>query len=104
MQAEAAERSLFILILTYVKPLTEVDRLLEAHRSYLMRYYEQGDFLLSGAQKPRVGGVILARAENRTQIENIVQNDPFLREGVAQYNIVECLPSRVAAGLEQMLA
>jgi len=59
--ATSEDRSLFALILTYIKPLEEVDRLGEAHRAYLNRYYEQGNFLTSGAQKPRVGGFILAR-------------------------------------------
>jgi uncharacterized protein YciI len=104
MQADATQRSLFILTLTYIKPLTEVERLLEAHRSYLMRNYERGIFLMSGAQKPRVGGFILARAESREQIANLIQDDPFLKEDVARYEIMECLPSRFAAGLEHILA
>lgn len=104
MQTDAIQRSLFVLTLTYIKPLSEVERLLEAHRSYLTRNYEQGIFLMSGPQNPRVGGFILAKAENRMQIEDIIQNDPFLQEGVAQYEIMECLPSRFAAGLEHILA
>jgi|SRR6266700_5015708 uncharacterized protein YciI len=103
MPASQEKRSLFALILTYIKPLEEVDRLVEAHRVYLRRYYEQGNFLTSGAQKPRTGGFILARAESKAQIENIIANDPFLSDGVAHYDIVEFLPSSFAPGFEQLL-
>lgn len=102
MPANPENRSLFALILTYIKPLEEVDRLIEPHRAYLRHYYEQGNFLVSGAQKPRTGGFILSRAESKAQIESIIANDPFLSEGVARYDIVEFQPSSIAPGLEQL--
>jgi uncharacterized protein YciI len=104
MQSLPAERSLFLLLLTYVKPLDEVDRLLVHHRSYLDRHYTAGHFLISGRQEPRTGGVILAQAENREQIHLIIAEDPFLTEGVAEYHIVEFHPSLYALGFEQLLS
>ena len=50
---------MFIAILTYKKPLEEVDRFLQAHRDYLTEHYTAGDFITSGPQTPRVGGVIM---------------------------------------------
>lgn len=47
---------MFIAILTYKKPLCEVDRFLQAHREYLTKHYAVGDFIASGPQTPRVGG------------------------------------------------
>ena len=52
---------MFIAILTYKKPLSEVDRFLQAHREYLAKHYAAGDFIASGPQTPRVGGVIMIR-------------------------------------------
>ena len=54
--------------------------------------------------EPRAGGVILARAESKTQIESIIANDPFLIAEVARYTIVEFHPTRAAAGLEPLLS
>ena len=45
---------MFIAILTYKKPLEEVDRYLQAHRDYLAEHYATGDFIMSGPQTPRV--------------------------------------------------
>ncbi len=39
---------MFIAILTYKKPLEEVDRFLQAHRDYLTEHYTAGDFITSG--------------------------------------------------------
>jgi uncharacterized protein YciI len=54
--------------------------------------------LLSGRKEPR-DGVILARAESRARIEAIVRDDPFHRHALAEYEIVEFVPSRSAPHL-----
>ena len=68
---------MFIAILTYRKPLSEVDKFLAAHREYLTKHYAAGDFIASGPQTPRVGGVILMKAESRAEINSIIEQDPF---------------------------
>ncbi len=103
MQTPSEKRNLFALTLTYIKPLTEIDRLRDGHRAYLTRYYDQGVFLVSGAQEPRKGGFILARAGNKAELERLIQDDPFLSEGAAQYTIVEFRPTTFAPGLENLL-
>ncbi len=55
---------MFIAILTYIKPLEEVDSFLQAHRDYLSEHYSAGDFIASGPQNPRVGGVIMIKASD----------------------------------------
>lgn len=84
---------MFIAILTYKKPLEEVDRFLQAHRDYLTEHYTAGDFITSGPQTPRVGGVIMMKAENRTAVDTIITQDPFYINGIADYQIVEFTPT-----------
>ena len=84
---------MFIAILTYKKPLEEVDRYLQAHRDYLAEHYAAGDFIMSGPQTPRVGGVIVMRAENRSVVDTIIAQDPFKTNGIADYQIVEFTPT-----------
>lgn len=84
---------MFIAILTYKKPLSEVDRFLAAHCEYLAKHYDAGDFVASGPQKPRVGGVIMIKAENRTTVDAIIAQDPFYINDIADYQIVEFTPT-----------
>ncbi len=84
---------MFIAILTYKKPLEEVDRFLRAHREYLAKHYAAGDFIASGPQTPRVGGVIMIKANDRTAVEAIIAQDPFNINGIADYQIVEFTPT-----------
>lgn len=84
---------MFIAILTYKKPLCEVDRFLQAHREYLAKHYAAGDFIMSGPQNPRVGGVIMIKAESRIAVDAIIAQDPFNINGIANYQIVEFTPT-----------
>lgn len=84
---------MFIAILTYKKPLEEVDRFLQAHRDYLAKHYAVGDFIASGPQTPRVGGVIMIKADNRATVDAIIANDPFNINRIAEYQIVEFTPT-----------
>ena len=80
---------MFIAILTYKKPLSEVDKFLAAHREYLAEHYAAGDFIASGPQIPRVGGVIMIKADNRAAVDSIIAQDPFNINDIADYQIVE---------------
>lgn len=84
---------MFIAILTYKKPLSEVDRFLTAHREYLAKHYSAGDFIASGPQTPRVGGMIMMKADNREAVDAIIAEDPFHVNGIADYQIVEFTPT-----------
>lgn len=86
---------MFIAILTYKKPLSEVDRFLQAHREYLAKHYAAGDFIASGPQTPRVGGVIMMKATDHAAVDAIIAQDPFNINDIADYQIVEFAPSMV---------
>lgn len=87
---------MFIAILTYKKPLSEVDRFLAAHREYLAKHYAAGDFIASGPQTPRIGGVIMMKADSREVVDAIIAEDPFHINGIASYQIVEFTPTMFA--------
>ncbi len=84
---------MFIAILTYKKPLEEVGRFLQAHRDYLAKHYADGDFIASGPQNPRIGGVIMIKASTRAAVDSIIAQDPFSINGIADYQIVEFTPT-----------
>lgn len=70
---------MFVLILTYKAPIEKVLELLDAHCRFLDKYYNAGNFLASGPQIPRTGGVILCRATDRVEVEEIIKEDPLTK-------------------------
>ncbi|KJF95884.1 YciI family protein [Photobacterium angustum] len=90
---------MFIVSLTYISEMSEVDKHLEAHIQYLDKYYKLGIFLASGRKVPRNGGVILAKAENLDELEVILNNDPFKIHNLANYEITKFVPSKTVPEL-----
>ena len=80
---------MFVVMLHYLQPLAVVEKHIAEHRDYLDRHYAAGHFIASGPQVPRIGGVILATGMAREALDEILADDPFYREGVAQYQVVE---------------
>jgi uncharacterized protein YciI len=79
----------FVVLLTYVAPIADVDRHMREHVAFLREAYASKTFIASGRRVPRTGGVILARADGREAIEALMAKDPFVREGVATFEVVE---------------
>ncbi|MGN6883573.1 YciI family protein, partial [Neisseria sp. P0019.S003] len=96
-------KELFIVSLEYLKAFAAVETYLSEHIAYLERYYQAGVFVLSGRKQPRTGGVILMKASGREQVEKLIAEDPFHREGVAKYKITEFIPTKVEEGLANHL-
>jgi uncharacterized protein YciI len=90
---------MFIVSLTYVAPLEQVEAHLAAHRIWLAEHYGAGVFLMSGRKVPRDGGIIIASANSREAIEALVRSDPFHLAGVARYEITEFVPTMTADAL-----
>ena len=87
---------MFIVELTYKVPLEQIDALMRPHVAFLKKYYASGNFLISGRQIPRTGGIIVAVAASREQIETIIAEDPFCRHGLADVRIIEFRASQRA--------
>lgn len=91
---------MFVITLTYIRPLDELDALMPKHVAWLKKHYKSGLFIASGRQVPRTGGVILARSGDRRALEDIVQLDPFVQGACARAEVVEFAPSMTAPGAE----
>jgi uncharacterized protein YciI len=91
----------FVLLLTYTKPLDEVDALMRKHMAWVNEHYAAGRFVVSGRRVPRTGGVILARGDDREEIERIAASDPFVTGGVATVEVIQFRASQAAPGFER---
>lgn len=80
---------MFLLLSRYLKTPVEIERWLPEHREFLDRHYAAGRFVVSGPMEPREGGVIVTADIGRAEIERIMKDDPFLREGVSEYQYIE---------------
>ena len=84
---------MFVVILTYVRPLAEIDALMPAHVKFLKKHYASGKFLLSGRQNPRVGGIILASAESKIALQQIMDETLSAEPGLPDMRSSNLMPA-----------
>ena len=87
---------MFVVLLTYKTNLAEVDKHIKAHIAYLEK------FIASGRKVPRSGGVILANTPDREELDKILEEDPFHCAGIADYDVIEFVPTMGADGFETL--
>lgn len=95
---------MYIVNLTYLKPLSDVELHREGHKVFLDANYKRGFFLASGPKIPRDGGVILVRGTiERDALEKLITEDPFYQHEIADYQITEFNPVNHQPTLEGLL-
>jgi uncharacterized protein YciI len=94
---------MFIIDLQYIVPLEELDNYMAAHVKYLHKYYKKNVFVASGRKVPRTGGIILALAASKEQVEEIISEDPFHVHQLAEFTITQFLTSQYHPELKDLL-
>jgi len=84
---------MFVILVHYLRPLSEVDPHRDAHRAFLDAHYASGLILGSGRRVPAVGGVILTRGDDQAALEATFAEDPFVRLGLARYEYIPFEPN-----------
>ncbi|MGE0868346.1 MAG: YciI family protein [Kofleriaceae bacterium] len=95
---------MFIIELTYLAPLAQIDAAMKRHMAFLDAHYAAGTFVVSGRKIPRDGGIIVAIGSDRAAVEAIVRDDPFVAEGLAMARVIEFRASQIAEDMPKRLA
>lgn len=93
------EAMLFVILMHYTKPLPEIDAVRAEHVAHLERAAAQGTVLAWARRDPPTGGVIVASAADRSTLELVIAEDPYVRNGLATPEIVEFNPKNVRLAL-----
>lgn len=85
---------MYIVVLTYLVPREKIVPFLEQHYEYLDRFYQQGFFIASGPNERKDGGVIIVKHVSRKSIQQIIQEDPFIKHKLATAKIIGFEPTK----------
>lgn len=85
---------MFIVFLRFSAARDQAGRLMQSHKDWIQRGFDEGVFLLAGSIQPQAGGAILAHGVTFDALQERVNRDPFVTEDVVQAEIVEVSPSR----------
>ena len=94
---------MFIINLHYIVPLEQLDAHMTDHVKFLQKYYKQNVFVASGRKVPRTGGIILALANSKAEVDEIITEDPFYIHKLAEFSVIEFLTSQSHPDLKKLL-
>jgi uncharacterized protein YciI len=82
----------FLINIHYTQPLETVAEITPEHRAYLKTKYDAGILLFSGPRVPRTAGVLFAKADDVSVINDMIAADPFKTKAIADYEVIEIAP------------
>src|SRR5687767_3100983 len=94
--------TMFIINLNYIVPLEKLDAHMKEHVAFLQKYYKMNVFIASGRKVPRTGGIILALAKSKEEVDQIMSEDPFYTLKLAEYTVTEFLTSQHHPDLKKL--
>jgi len=94
----------FVLLGRYVKPVDEVEQHLDAHREWVRDNAQAGRIVAAGREVPLQGGILIATGVTRDEVDAMIAADPYITEGVAEYDVREYEMVMAADGAGALLA
>ncbi len=91
---------MFIVLLKFSDNKGRASQLMEGHKEWIKRGFDDGVFLLVGSLQPNLGGGILAHNTLLPDLQSRVNSDPFVLENVVSAEIIEIEPSKTDERLQ----
>ncbi len=94
---------MFVIELTYKVERSIVEQHLLNHRAWLDDMYQLNYLLCSGMNTLKNGGVIIAMPSlTKQKIEELIKADPFYIHQVADYKLLEFVPTKFNQSLHEL--
>ncbi|HEX2116295.1 MAG TPA: hypothetical protein VHM01_17970 [Alphaproteobacteria bacterium] len=94
---------MFIVLLKFSGDRSRAAPLMEGHKAWIKRGFDDGVFLLAGSLQPNLGGGIVAHNTSLPDLQSRVNDDPFVSEKLVSAEILELTPSRIDERLSSLL-
>ncbi len=90
---------MFVVFLRFSSNKSQAGAFMAEHNAWLKRGFDDGAFLISGSLSSGDGGAIIACTSSRDDIEQRLQDDPFVAADVVHPEIHEIAPSKMVDAL-----
>ncbi|PCI59780.1 MAG: hypothetical protein COB37_10815 [Kordiimonadales bacterium] len=94
---------MYIVLLKFDINRDKASQFMERHKNWIKRGFEDGVFILVGSLPPSLGGGIMAHNTSLSDLQDRVNQDPFVQEKVVSVEIIEFAPSKADDHLSFLL-
>lgn len=85
---------MFIIFLKFAENKNKAGEHMDGHNQWIRQGFEDGVFLLVGSLQPNLGGCVLAHKATLSELQQRVNDDPFVAEHIVSAEILEFDPKR----------
>ena len=94
---------MFVILLKFSGNKARAGRFMDGHKAWIKRGFDDGVFLMAGSLQPSAGGGIIAHNTTLADLQERVNDDPFVAEDVVSADILEITPSKTDQRLTFLL-
>jgi uncharacterized protein YciI len=94
---------MFIVLLKFSDGKSKASQFMEGHKEWIKRGFDDGVFLLVGSLRQNLGGGIVVHNTSLSDLQNRVNEDPFVVENIVGAEILEIAPSNADERLKFLL-
>ena len=94
---------MFIILLKFSDNKAQASQFMAGHKDWIQRGFDDGIFLLTGSLQPNSGGAVVAHNTSLPDLQNRVNDDPFVAENIVSAEILEISPAKSDERLEFLL-
>ena len=94
---------MFVVLLKFSNNKRKAPEFMESHNAWLKRGFDDGVFLLAGSLQPGLGGGIVAHNTSLSDLQDRVNADPFVAEGVVDAEVLEIAVAKTDSRLDFLL-
>lgn len=94
---------MFIILLKFADNKAQAGQYMEDHNAWIQRGFSDGVFVLVGSLQPNLGGGIVAHNVSLSELQERVNDDPFVAQQVVSAEILEINPAKTDERLSFLL-
>jgi len=94
---------MFIVLLKFSSNKEQAKQFMEGHNAWIRRGLDDDVFLLVGSLQPNLGGGIVAHNSSLQDLQDRVNEDPFVVENVVSAEVLEITPAKTDERLKFLL-
>jgi uncharacterized protein YciI len=94
---------MYVIFLKFGPNRAQASDWMPGHSLWIQQGIDDGTFLMAGSLDEARGGVVLASNMDREALLTRIQKDPFVEHGVVTPEVHAVTPSRMVAGMAELL-
>lgn len=94
---------MYIVFLRFSNNKAQAGQFMDGHNAWIKQGFDDGVFLLVGSLQPNQGGTILAYGCTQDELQERVNQDPFVCEDIVSAEVLEVSAAKADARLSFLL-